>query len=270
MFFPLRNFVRSRGEEIFLGVVSIILPFVATCVLVWMVPFFGQHPFGFPDTAQLRLADYRTVFAGIYSSASFRSSGGFFWDALSRTANRQGRFLVWYYLWVVIEGLLVGLATTSYPWLERVPGYKFIANRIFLPSISVWHVLLTPFVYKQRASVAVRADILCTENLLYQGVVGDHFLDKDGNLMGIVLTDARRFRRDDYLKDKRDLGAKIDPQNYWRSIPGAKLFIVGDKILNLNLSYDFAAPALEEMLRKLILEGLKQKVTVTLGEEKKQ
>jgi hypothetical protein len=92
--------------------------------------------------------------------------------------------------------------------------------------------LLTPYLLPD---TKVRADLLCTNNTLYQGEVSQHFL-RDGQLSGIILNDPRRFDRDRYLADKAG-EPKPDKEKYWIKIPSRNLYFFADKIFNMNLTY---------------------------------
>lgn len=144
-FVPLRSFVRTRGEELFQAVASVFLPICLTAILVWTVSPFNQLPLSFIDTTQARSADYKLIASALYSEAIFKEKGDAFWNALNRTERRQGRFLIWYYLFVVIEGVLVGGLCISYPKLAGRRWYEVAAKHVLLPNISAWHLLLTPF-----------------------------------------------------------------------------------------------------------------------------
>jgi hypothetical protein len=62
-------------------------------------------------------------------------------------------------------------------------GYLWFADKVLFNYISEWHPLLTPYLYVD-PKTAVQADILCTNEVLYQGTVSQYFL-KDGQLSGI-------------------------------------------------------------------------------------
>jgi len=262
-FVPLRSFVRSRGEEVFQGVMSTVVPLALTLVLVWTISPFDGHPFTFSDTAQVRRADYKLVASALYSEGVFRQSGDAFWKAMTRTGRRQGRFLVWYYLLVIAEGMTVGVLSVSYPaltgrrWYNRC--YKWSAEKVLLPNISEWHVLLTPFFFKDKSTV-VRVDILCVDNTLYRGKVVQHSLDKEGQLAGLIITEAKRYARDLYLRDQEK--GPVKKEDYWRLIPGAKLYIFGDKILNLNLTYE-GPEAPPDVIAEIISRLLRQPVSLS-------
>ena len=107
-----------------------------------------------------------------------------------------------------------------------------MSDRLLSPYISQWHPLLTQDLLP---GTVVQADILCTNNTLYQGIVSQYFM-KEGELSGIILQKPRRFDRDPYLKAKNE-GAKPEKKEYWISIPSQHLYFFVDKIVNMNLSY---------------------------------
>ncbi len=257
---PLRSFVRTRGEEIFQGVMSVVFPLALTLILVWTIPPFDKYPFNFPDTSQIRRADYKMVVSALYSEGVFTQSGDAFWKALTRTGRRQGRFLVWYYLLIIAEGFLVGKLSVSYPKLTGHRWYKWTAEQVLLPNISEWHVLLTPFFFQDKSTI-VRADILCVDGTLYRGRVVQHSLAKEGQLAGVIITEAKRYARDAYLKDKEK--GPVNKEDYWRTIPGAKLYIFAEKILNLNLAYEGPEPT-PKLMEEVISRLLKQRISIQL------
>ena len=139
--------------------------------------------------------------------------------------------------------------------------------------ISEWHPLLTPYLYVD-PDATVQADILCTNDVLYQGTVSQYFV-KDGQLSGIFLRNPRRFNREVYVKDK-EAGKKPTPKDYWKSIPSENLYFFVEKIINMNLSYKSPSKGIAEIaaITKMIAELLgktihPKKVTITQEQEKK-
>ncbi|MFZ0739533.1 MAG: hypothetical protein WBL70_13050 [Candidatus Acidiferrales bacterium] len=260
LFVPLKNFVRTRGEEILQGVLSTLLPIIFALIFVWNVPPFKEHPFNFPDTTQSRRADYRLVTGTMYSEALFKENSDAFWKALTRTGRRQGRFIAWYYLLIIFEGVLFGWLSVSYPMFSNKRWYQWLATHVLLPNISAWHLLLTPFFFEDKGTL-VRADILCSDNTLYRGIVASYELGTKGELVGIVITEARRFARADLLKDREK--GKVNTDDYWHAIPGRRFYIVGDKIFNLNLSY-IEPPSAQVKTEQNISKQLKQPITLTV------
>jgi hypothetical protein len=264
---PLRTFVWTRAEEIYKAVTSAVLPFILAYLLAWFVPPFNAHPFFVTDnTSKLRRADYETVASAFYSEQMFKEFGKEFWSAFSRSSRRQARLLSWFYILVVAEALTLSYLISEYGRFKTNRLYSMLADSVFLPNISQWHVLLTPFIFPGRKAT-VRADMLSSDGTLYQGVVSEYFLDGDGMLTGLILTSPRRFDRRTYLKDK-DLGTKKETETYWREIPSAKLYIFADKILNINLNYEPELPstkAVTDIVERLGKAGTTYSITITAG-----
>lgn len=263
LFVPLRAFQERKTEDLTRAVVTLVIVFFVALFAVWHIPGVQSHPLDFPDTTQLRASDYRMVFGGLYSEASFRESGPRFWEALSRTVDRQIRFAVWYYLMVAAWAGISGWLSTNYYRLSRNRWYSRLADFYLFPHISQWYVLLSAFVFGPGA--VVKADVLMSDNTLYRGDVAEHFLDKDGNLSGLFLTNPTRFDRRKYLKDIDSWGTTRPKAFYWHPIPSAKLFLVGDKIINLNLNYS-SPTVIKDEVEKYVSRELKgQPISVSVN-----
>ena len=90
---------------------------------------------------------------------------------------------------------------------------------------------MTPYLYLD-PNTTVQADILCTNDTLYQGTVSQYFV-QGGRLTGIFLREPKRFDREPYLKAKSE-GLNPDKEKFWRPIPSENLYFFADKIYNLN------------------------------------
>lgn len=247
IFVPLRIFVRSRSEEFYRAVVTALIPLLLAWGFAWTVPFLRSYPFEVQGMDETRRADYKLVAASFYSEQVFVNHRDEFWTAFTRSSRRQARLLTWYYVLIASEALMFGYSVRKYgTWKDNKYFSKF-ADKVLLPHVSEWHVLLTPLVFAERKAT-VRVDILSTEGTLYKGVVSNHFLDRDGMLSGLILTEPRRFDRRTYLKEK-DWGSKPKPDDFWKDIPSAKLYIPADKISNINLNYEPEVPSAEAVSR---------------------
>ena len=96
--------------------------------------------------------------------------------------------------------------------------------------------MLTTVNFPPKPARSVAADLLTAEDHLYQGIIGDYFLDPDGELSGILLTVPRRFDRTGYLAAK-EKNPSTTASQFWKEIPGYNLYLPRDKILSLNLRY---------------------------------
>ena len=219
---PVRVFQGSKTEELTRAVVT--LAFI-----------FGLE--GFERLFQSRAS-------GFYNESMFKDYGNRFWEALSRTLERQGRLVFWYYVLCAFFATTFGWASKQYGRIKHWRVYSKFADVYLLPHISQWHVILTAFTFPDPKTL-VRADVLMTDDTLYSGEVADHFVDKEGNLSGLFLKNPRRFDRARYLKEKETWGVTRPTNTFWRTIPSAKLYLIADKIVNLNLNYE--PPSIEDV-----------------------
>jgi hypothetical protein len=265
-FVPLRLFQERKTEDIARAVFTLAFVYLAALWAVWYWPICNAHPFSFPDNSSLRLSDYQIVASGLYSETTFRQSQHEFWDALGRSVERQGRFLCWYYAFVFLLALLSGLGIKYYGKLRRNRLFAWIADFYLLPHISQWYVVLTPFAFEDKRTT-VKADILMTDNTLYRGDVAEHFIDREGNLSGLFLANPLRFDRRAHLREQDAWGSARGPASFWREIPSAKLYLLADKIVNLNLNYQ---PPLnttdsEDIVKKFVYgKGIPRNVEFTI------
>lgn len=232
-FIPTRTFTLTRTETAFRAVLISFFPFWLAMWLSWDIP--GPRSWPVPveqNSVQQRREDYKTVSAALYSDAEFARSKSIFWPAFTRCTRRQARLAFWYFLLVAVEACLLGRFSSRYGAYSGKSFYRWLSDRLLSPYISHWHPLLSQ---KIVPDTVVRADILCTNDMLYQGVVSQFFL-KDGDLSGIILHEPQRFDRASYLKAKEE-GKNPDKNAYWVSIPSQHLYFFAEKILNMNLSY---------------------------------
>jgi len=175
---------------------------------------------------------------------------------------RQSRFLFWYFVSVVAFASLAGWLSTKYGRWNRFPIFRWFADVYLVRHISQWHPLLTSFVFPDPSTV-VKADILMTDGTLYAGEVAAHFVDKDGNLSGLFLVRPKRFDRPALLKEREKWGSNRSAAQFWRPIPSAKIYLFGDKIINLNLNYESPRPT-RELVEKFLARLQSKPFTVTV------
>lgn len=276
-FIPPRNFVLTRTETAYRAVLVTILPFSLTLAASWYLPVVSDIPFPVNhNTVEERRTDYKTVIAGLYSESEFKASKEEFWHAFTRCSRRQGRLVLWYFFLVGLEACVVGWLASKYARFSRNRVYRWLADRVLFPFISEWHPLLSPYLHLLPGTVA-QADILCTNDTLYQGIVSEYFV-QDGKLSGIILDQPRRFERKLYLQAKEEAksgGKKPDKNDYWIPIPSENLYFFPDKIINMNLTYlsPPGTPADSTAVKNLILDVLRRSgvdldtVTVSVGPE---
>jgi hypothetical protein len=250
------KFQRTRFEEFTFAVLAAILPFSLALALSWTV---CVQPFGVAGKSSAdRKQAYRVVIASAINDKALGGSEqrAAFWSAANQVIRRQARLLFWYYLLVLLEGYVYARLSSNYGlWRATLTGwrkrlYLLIADKILLPSVSEWHLLLTPFYYPPVPPKQVWVDVLTSLDVLYKGHVNTYSLDKEGELSGIVLESPRRFDRIKQLWDKEHDALKHDSNSYWRDIPSNNLYIPSNKITNLNVRYLTAEEAISTRLRE--------------------
>jgi hypothetical protein len=87
-------------------------------------------------------------------------------------------------------------------------------------------------------------------------------VDTGGNLRGVLISGSLRFDRHTYLKNN-DSDPSVNPDDYWKKIPGRNLFIFADNLATLNLSYVPPASTIPEILQQ-ILSKLKIEAQVSV------
>lgn len=151
----------------------------------------------------------------------------------------------WLFWWLATQ-----YRTGGKRWRDRV-GWLILRT-----VISEWHVLLTNF-GSPTTKAQIEVDVLSTDGILYQGGLRDYFFNTDGELAGLLLSNAARYDRIQYEAHKpADFEAKVknwpaepahkftrDRARYWRLIPGADLFYIPrERIANVNVRH-VTAPA---------------------------
>jgi hypothetical protein len=265
LFIPLRIVVGTTTEQATRAVITTIFPFVLALLIAWYVPTLDNFPVP-ANHPELRAADYRLIAGCLYSDQYFTTAGQSFWDALDRTWHRQFVFLFWYYLLTAGVGLIFGYLAGSYGRLKANRYYRWFADKLLFSRISEWHPLLTPFVFADKSTI-VRANILTVSDNLYRGLVSEHFVDAEGKLTGVILTEAVRFDRRSFLQDK-DAMRSTETEAYWKEVPGDKLYVFADKIVDLNLSYESPEPS-QAVLERFLSRRLDVAVHIEYSTPKK-
>jgi hypothetical protein len=265
----LKNFVLSRIETAYKALVVAILPLTFAWIGCWYAPIMKTFPFPVNgNTAEMRRADYKLLTSALYSEEEYRTFKKEFWPTFTRCSRRQARLIAWYILLIGIEAWIAGKLAADYAKYRDSKFYNWLADKFLFSYISEWHPLLTPYLFVDK-DTTIQADLLCTNGILYQGTVAGHFI-RDGALTGIFLTDPKRYNRDLYLKDREALekeGKKPDKAAYWQKIPSQNLYFFGDKIFNMNLTYQPPAGIVDDAVRRLLTEivesGLPKNITIT-------
>ena len=124
-FVRLKRHERAKTEELVVGIVIAGIPFAVTLLLSRWVWHIGHWPFFLSDVdASFKIRDYKTVFSGLYSEHFFDSNTAQFWSSLFRVFSHQGRFLVWNYLFLMVEIAIAVTVTLQYGRLHQYQWYQ--------------------------------------------------------------------------------------------------------------------------------------------------
>lgn len=223
-FIPAKALVLTRTEKAFRAVLLALIPFSLALILSWYLPGPDRWPFPVGQNGtEERRADYKLVQSAMYSEAEFGKSKAEFWPAVTRCLRRQARLAFWCYMLVGLEAWGIGKLSSQYD------KHRWFADKFLSSYLSHWYPLLAP------RDKEVQADILCTNETLYQGAVSQYFL-KDGELTGLILEKPKRFHRTLYHKAMEE-GMEPKKKDYWVPIPSTHMYFFEDKILNTNLTF---------------------------------
>jgi hypothetical protein len=223
----LKKFQRTRVEELTFAVEVSVIPWTLTFLLAYVANCFGY-------LVKAEWADYREILAASYSEEFFRTTQTQFWSSLRAVRHDQFSFVVVACILAYVEGYVFSHLIQNY-WKRR----KGTLSRLLIGNVSEWYMLLSTVSFPPNPEHRVAADILCSEDHLYKGFVGNYFLDTDGELSGLLLTEPQRFDRQGYLK-AGETTVGVAPESFWHDIPGANLYIPRDRIVNINLRYPLA------------------------------
>lgn len=255
IFIPSKRFQRNRTEEVVFSALVTLLPFLLAVFLVVHTPL-GRFPVLHRGGTKAAAYQYSL------DAVAGKPITGHPSDEFIRALLEQSRFLFYLWAFCAVEALITGRMVSKYGDLR--PGWpqRWLCDKFLLPHVSEWHVLLSRMSLPStdcRKEVVV--DVLTTQNTLYRGSLVNWFLDQDGKLAGIFLENAEHFIRDD-LKRDREADRKRPMEEYWRQIPGSKLYMTSASIANYNIRYAIPVSDGEQMAVQQAL-ALGKDVTIT-------
>jgi hypothetical protein len=106
---------------------------------------------------------------------------------------------------------------------------------IVVPRVSEWHLLLSKMLLHSEA-LDLQIDVLTKSGIMYQGRFADKVLAPDGSLVSITLDQPRRFRRDEFIEERKK-DPTVTSENFWREIPGNIFVILVADVSSLNFRY---------------------------------
>ena len=242
LFLPLRKFQRTRLEEIAFAVKVSVVPLATVIGVVWLTDLAFHFPISTGTDRGSLLPGISLVLRAAVDDTFVHSDAGFatYMHASRQVLSWAGNVLLGYYLLLAVEGCLLGLIGRQFGDPHYRRRYRWIVEKVLLPGISEWYVLLTAFASRRDAPRVVVADVLTTDDHLYHGQVENYYLDKDGNLSGILLSDAFRFDRQGYLRSLQKAPV-ANRQPFWKRIPGKNVYVFADRITNLNINHEQVA-----------------------------
>jgi hypothetical protein len=254
LFLHMREFQRTRAEEIaFAGRVAAIPLLLSLFLTTGSRPLSEHRQPTLASQGVTLQSDLWVLHRAAADDSFLKSSSAWpvYQAAGSHVLAAGWRILMVYYAFLILEAVLLGWFSSQYGALRKHRIRGWILEKLLVPSISEWYMILTTFAQPQRGSVIAVADILTTDDHLYHGVVENYHVERDGKLRGILLGGVYRFDRPGYLKVKDAPGAPSKGK-FWKQIPGQNVYVLSERIANLNISYE--SPIAIELKRKLGLD----------------
>ena len=227
-----KRFQRTRTEEVVFSVLVTLVPFFLTWLLLLHTPI-GSYP-AIHNAVGKREA-YRDILSSLLSYATKGTPTLI--DAYLRAAAEQGRFIVVLWLLCALEGWQTGRVIRSYGDYPDGSFLRGFCDRFLLKNVSEWQVLFTTLSLRSNdPRTVVEIDALSSLNILYRGRLVNWFTDQAGQLEGIFLINAQRFRRDQLARDRASNIVK-DSSAYWAPVPGSNLYLVAGSLTSYNVRY---------------------------------
>ncbi len=225
-----KNIVQTKSEEVTRAVLWAIFPLLIA--YYWAARFGNLHSCGGWN-------EIKTCFSGIYSESYFNQHREEFFGALSAVAWLNWCVLWRLYLLVLIGSIMLNLIISKYGYIRhnliKSRWLRSILALIVLPRISEWHVLLSGILLPSK-ELRIYVDVLTKGGLMYQGKLEDKALTSDGTLLNITIAEPLRFRREQFLEDRK-INPTVKSEDYWKKIPGSVFVLLASDITSLNLRY---------------------------------
>ena len=213
-------------------------------VLAWNLRHIG--PFAFPPNAKI---DLQLFFSSLYSESFFNQHHPEFFAAAGAFWQLNVCLCLRLYMIVLAASLTANLLILRYgqmrKWLEGRDSWqwkfiRWLLATFVLPRIAEWHLILSPVLLASK-KLTIEVDILAKNGILYAGRLADKVLTASGELQSITLGKPRRFKREEYLKDK-EADPSVNSDKYWKPIPGQMFVIVASEISTVNVRHIPAVP----------------------------
>jgi hypothetical protein len=227
-----KRFQRTRTEEVVFSVLVTLIPFVLAWILLLHTPLGGYPAI---HTSIGKREAYRAILSSLLSDSAHGSPA--LLSAYLRATSEQARFVAVLWLLCAVEGWLTGRVIRSYGDYADGSFLRSFCDRFLLKNVSEWQVLFTTLSLRSDdPRTVVEIDALSTLNVLYRGRLVNWFTDQTGQLEGIFLINAQRFRREQIARDRASNIFK-DNEDYWAPVPGSNLYLVASTLANYNIRY---------------------------------
>lgn len=252
LFLHMREFRRTRAEEIAFAAKVAFVPLILAIYLTGALHLTSYRQSNSTHTGAPLASDLWVLYRGGVDDSAIKDRAWLeYQGAGGRLLTAGEPVVLLYYLLLVAEAILLGWLCSQYGALRKRRFVGRILEKLLVPSISEWYMILTTFAQPERNSVMTIADVLTTDDHLYHGSVENYHLESDGKLRGILLGGVYRFDRAEYAKAKQSDSPPPKAQ-FWKEIPGQNLFVPGGHIANMNISYE--SPVAIEVKKKLGLD----------------
>jgi hypothetical protein len=225
-----RNLVQTKSEEVTRAVIWAVFPLL-------FAYWWASHHGGLWTAGTLD--DVKTFFSGIYSESFFLAHRAEFYHATHAIILMNYCVLWRLYAIVVLVSVTLNAVILNYGRIRHALGahvrLKTLLATIVLPRVSDWHLLLSKMLLHSQ-SLDLQIDILTKNGIMYQGRFADKVLAPDGSLVSITLDQPRRFRREEFVEERKK-NPSIASEDFWREIPGNIFVILAADVSSLNLRY---------------------------------
>lgn len=231
---PSKFRVPNKSEELTRAVVWSVGPFLLS---YWICRKFGViPPLGGVDMIE-------RLFSGLYSEEIFKMDRAGFFTTMHEFIRVNRSLLAFMYSFVIVGSIILDFVIIRYGvWRHRLrnwPRMRALLAVLVLPRVSEWHVLLSGMLLADtRAQVWV--DILTKSDALYKGRLNDRMLGADGSLINITIEGVERFKRQQYL-DERKVNGDARREDFWRRVEGRVFVIMAAEISSINIRHTYTS-----------------------------
>ena len=247
-FISSKRFQRTRTEEVVFSVLVTLIPFVLAWILLLHTPL-GDYPA--IHTSVGKREAYHAILSSLLSTTQGPPA---LLSAYFRAAVEQARFIALLWLLCAVEGWQTGRIIRSYGDYADGSFLRGFCDLFLLKNVSEWQILFTTLSLRSNdPRTVVEIDALSTLNVLYRGRLVNWFTDQSGQLEGIFLINAQRFRREQIARDRASNIFK-ENEKYWAPVPGSNLYLVASTLANYNIRY--VEPSDVEFVEQELGEGV--------------